>query len=383
MQLTARERVIAAMERRELDRIPVLPCLQLNHMARVAGISYGEILAHPEKMNDAIYQAREFYDADGLRTWVLPPPDWREGTVAREVDGRMMLLSEKTGQLLAFFDMAGGGKVQLIDPGARIRTRIKIHDRHCWPVGLHVESVADVKKIPVPTACDFHRNGQTKLVRQLAERIAGQFFIVGMAGAGCTMNSVIRFRGSVQGLMDLWDNPVLVDAIIDRCTEASIEEAKALIDAGVDGIYFGDSAASSSMISPEHYSRFCAAAYRRFVSALRAYNSDVKIYQHCCGNYNQILEIAADEGMDALHGLDPSEGMDLADVKRRVGDRVCLFGGVQTLTFLKGTPGQVLEESIQCMNAGGPEGYILDAACAIPPQSPFENVRAMCQAPRG
>ena len=136
------------------------------------------------------------------------------------------------------------------------------------------------------------------------------------------------------------------------------------------------------MISPQHYRKFCLPAYRKFISAVRAYNSEVKLYQHCCGNYNPILEMAADEGADALHGFDPTQGMNIADIKRRVGERVCIWGGVNTLTLLDGSTEEVAEESRQCMAAGGEEGYILDAACAIPPASSFENVRSMCQAPR-
>ena len=374
-EMTPRQRVIAAMERRRADRIPVLPCLWLDHIARVAVISYGEVLAYPEKMYNAIRTTRDFYDVDGMRVLIMPPADWRDGTVAREVDGKMMLLSAKTDQAVATFDLAGGGRVQLIDDSVRIL------DRASWPVDLRVESMADVKKIPIPSARQMHSRGQTVLIRELVEKVAGRYFIVGLEGEGTTINPLIRFRGE-QGLMDLVENPTLAEAIMERCTEAAVERAKALIDVGVDAVYFGDSSASSSMISPQHYSKFCLPAYRKFISAVRAYNPDVKLYQHCCGNYNPILEMAADEGADALHGFDPAQGMNITDVKRRVGDRVCIWGGVNTLTLLNGSTEEVAEESLQCMAGGGEEGYILDAACAIPPASPFENIQTMCRAPR-
>ena len=76
--MSSRDRVIAAMELRKPDRIPVLPCLWLDHVARVASISYGELLAQPERTYDAFYAAREFYNADGMRVAIMPPPDLRE-----------------------------------------------------------------------------------------------------------------------------------------------------------------------------------------------------------------------------------------------------------------------------------------------------------------
>ena len=51
----------------------------------------------------------------------------------------------------------------------------------------------------------------------------------------------------------------------------------------------------------------------------------------------------------------------MADAKRRIGDRVALMGGVNTLTLANGTPDQVRAEAIQKCREGGPQGYILAA----------------------
>jgi uroporphyrinogen-III decarboxylase len=374
--MNSRERMIAAMECRPVDRVPVLPCLWFDHIARVAGIPYGELLAWPDRMYGAARTTCEFYGADGLRVMLAPPEGWRDGTVVGVVDGEEMLLSEKDRHPVARFDLAGGGKVEMLDES------VSILDRDGWPVSLRVESLQDVRKMRVTAAADVARSGQTAGIRRLVQELEGRLFVVAFAAGGFTMNAILRLRGAMQGMMDLIDEPALVHAIIDRALEAAIEKGKALADAGVDGLYFGDSSASSSMISPEHYRDYCQPAYRAFVKAMRAYKPGLKLYQHCCGDYNPILEMAADEGADALHGLDPSKGMDLADIRRRLGNKVCLWGGVATGTLLNGTVQDVEREARQCMRDGGPEGYILDAACAIPPDSPFANVRALCDAPR-
>lgn len=374
--MTSRERVMAAMECRPVDRVPVLPCLWFDHMARVSGRSYVELLAWPEHMLEAARVTREFYGADGLRVMLAPPEGWRDGTMVGDVRGEPMLLSAADRHPVARFDLAGGGRIEMVDDTFRIL------DRDGWPVNLRVESVADVRRIPVTSAADVERHGQAAGVRRLVSELAGRYFVAAFVSGGFTMNALLRLRGAMQGMMDLIDDPALVQAIIERALEGAIEKGKVLADCGVDGLYFGDSSASSSMISPEHYRAYCQPAYRAFVAAMRAYRPDLKLYQHCCGNYNPILEMAADEGADALHGLDPSKGMDLRDIRRRLGRKVCLWGGVATDTLLHGTPADVEREAWQCMRDGGPEGYILDAACAIPPASSFENVRALCHAPR-
>ncbi len=374
-RMNSHERVIAAMECRPVDRVPVLPCLWFNHIARVANVPYGHLLAWPERMYAAARKAWEFYGSDGLRIMMTPPQGWREGTEVTEVNGEIILVSQKDRHPVAKFDLSGGGKIELLDG------KFRILDRDGWPSDLQVKSASDVKNIPMTSARDVVRNGQIDGIRKLVKELAGRCFVVSFTTGGFTINALIRLRGAMQGMMDLVDDPSLVHAIIDRCLEGAIEKGKALADAGVAGLYFGDSSASSSMISPDHYREYCAPAYKTFITAMRAYRPDLKLYQHCCGDYNPILEMAAEEGADALHGLDPSKGMDLKDIRRRIGRKICLWGGVATGTLLTGTPEKVRQESWQCIRDGGPEGFILDAACAIPPASPFDNVRAMCEAP--
>ena len=101
------------------------------------------------------------------------------------------------------------------------------------------------------------------------------------------------------------------------------------------------------------------------------------IYIHLCGNSNLILEMMADSGAHVVEPLDPLGGVSVADAKRRVGDRVALMGGVNTLTLSRGTPSEVQAEAIQKCREGGPYGYILAAGDMIPPDTSRENLQAM------
>ena len=49
----------------------------------------------------------------------------------------------------------------------------------------------------------------------------------------------------------------------------------------------------------------------------------------------------ADTGAHAVEPLDPLGGVSVADAKRRIGGRVALMGGVNTLTLAHGTPEEV------------------------------------------
>jgi uroporphyrinogen-III decarboxylase len=77
-----------------------------------------------------------------------------------------------------------------------------------------------------------------------------------------------------------------------------------------------------------------------------------------------ILEMIADMGPDAMETFTPRDmgaDVDLAEAKRRIGDRVCMIGGFDQFHFFTGcTPEQTRAEVRRCFEAaGGGGGYIL------------------------
>jgi uroporphyrinogen-III decarboxylase len=73
--------------------------------------------------------------------------------------------------------------------------------------------------------------------------------------------------------------------------------------------------------------------------------------------------------------------MDLAELKRRYGRRVCLCGHIDVDTLSRGTPGQVeqlVKEAIRTAGPGG--GYIAGSSNSVAYYCRPENVRAMQQA---
>jgi len=110
---------------------------------------------------------------------------------------------------------------------------------------------------------------------------------------------------------------------------------------------------------------------------------------HCHGRLDAILEMIADIGGDALEPLETlpmtTADVTLADIKRRIGNRMCLMGAVQALTLEQGTPRDVRREVRAAIEAGAPGG----AFCLLPTAAPFSvplpenvlaNLRAMYEA---
>jgi uroporphyrinogen decarboxylase len=93
-----------------------------------------------------------------------------------------------------------------------------------------------------------------------------------------------------------------------------------------------------------------------------------------------VAELMAECGVDVLQTLTPPPvgDADLAALKRRIGDRVCLMGYVDLLYVIqRGTPELIhrtIKEAIETAAPGG--GFILGTSDSIRDGTPFENVRA-------
>jgi uroporphyrinogen decarboxylase len=303
----------------------------------------------PGQIYDYVIRLVEAVDCDGLRLFVKPEPM----SVQRKGDD-LFVVDPETGQRTGRIDTMGGGGF--------------IPDRQP-PL---IEDLEDAAKRLEAMVQEF-TDEKMELLRQARERVPNRF----AAGApgGITMNTYTVLRGRAQAMTDFYDRPEFVSAVMDLQAEAIIQRAEKLLTTGIDVFYIGDPAASGSLISPKHFEKFCLPAYQKFCRHFQ--DEDILIYMHICGNSNPILEMMADTGAHVVEPLDPLGGVSVADAKRRIGERVALMGGVNTLTLAYGTPEEVRAESIQKCREGGPHGYILAAGDMVPPETTLENLQAM------
>jgi len=74
---------------------------------------------------------------------------------------------------------------------------------------------------------------------------------------------------------------------------------------------------------------------RALIAAFKAQKPSVKIASRCCGSYAPIIPELIEIGVEVLNALQSNaEGMDLGLLKRRYGDRVSFFGGLDTQQVL-------------------------------------------------
>ena len=358
--LTGRERMRRAMSRQLPDRVPTMPQICHPHAVHVLCDDYrkgiAEIVEHPRQQHRLMLQIAQRYGVDGIRLFRLADP------LRVHDDGKQMIAVDPgTGERVGRVDLQGGGHV--------------VPDRP----PIVVETADDVGAIP-QTTCEelLGQKPFADLAKSVSEAHDLGLFVASVP-LGFTVNALSDYRGRQQALIDLAIAPELAEQIMDAALVGAIESGRALVKCGVDALYVGDPLTSASVISPAHFQRFCLPRLRLFCEEL--HKSDVLIYLHICGNSSPILEMMADTGADCVEPLDPLGGVDIADAKRRIGHRVALMGGVNTLTLLNGSPEEVYQEASDCCRAAAADGgYILAAGDMVPDRSPEENILALIRA---
>jgi len=117
-------------------------------------------------------------------------------------------------------------------------------------------------------------------------------------------------------------------------------------------------------LSPAMFSEFVTPYLARFIQACR----DAGLYtiKHTDGNILPILDQLVQARPHALHSLDPQAGVDIAEVKRRVGKDVCLVGNVNCGLLQTGTNDEVVEDCRYALRSGMPGGgYIYSTSNCV------------------
>lgn len=161
--------------------------------------------------------------------------------------------------------------------------------------------------------------------------------------------------------------------------EGAIEHGLKLIRGGAEIVFmcadycFND----GPFLSPAMFAEYVAPFLRQQCTAWNT--AGAYACKHTDGDIMPILDQLADSGARALHSLDPMAGVDIAEVKRLVGDRMCLIGNVNLAYVQSGTPQQIAESARYCLRHGGVNqgGYIYATSNCIFNGVPIESYRHM------
>jgi uroporphyrinogen decarboxylase len=143
---------------------------------------------------------------------------------------------------------------------------------------------------------------------------------------------------------------------LENSANNAIAHGKRQIDAGAECLTMcADYCFNNGpFLSPPMFAQFVTPYLHRVIEAHKA--NGAYTIKHTDGDIMPILDQLVSCGPNALHSLDPQAGVDLAEVKRLVGDKVCLAGNVNCGLMQTGTDEEVLQNIIYSITHGKPGG---------------------------
>ena len=160
-------------------------------------------------------------------------------------------------------------------------------------------------------------------IRMHKQRILDAGYILPMVTARGPLCTAGFVRGTTHFMIDLVEDPKGAHRLIDLCTRVIIDWLKAQHAAmgdTVEGIFILDDIVG--FINEEHYKEFAHPYLKRICDAFP--NDWVKLY-HNDAEVDACLDHLPDAGFNCLNW---GKQKDIREVKRRVGDRMCLMGNV-------------------------------------------------------
>jgi uroporphyrinogen decarboxylase len=242
-----------------------------------------------------------------------------------------------------------------------------------------VKSMADVERI---AGADVYTNRMERFLKGVAilkNELKGEVPIACEYISPFTIAT--RLRGTNEIMADMYDNPELVRSLQDVLVPLDVEIGRALIESGVEYIFYGADMECPLLISPNHYREFVHEPTSRVVNDLSGLGA--RVLPHMCGAIVKTGIVDMLLEMD-IHGIMPgnltqTSVLDLRELKKKVGDRVCIFDNINPNgPLLIGKPEKVATETrAHLEKARGMAGYIFSTSGTTSPNTPRENFEAM------
>ena len=219
--------------------------------------------------------------------------------------------------------------------------------------------------------------GRMSLIRHFADR--NGVLVCGWSLFG--MDGVVWLCGAEGAVTMAMLQPDLFAEVVALVDEFDRMRTDRMLDiGGVDVVIQRGWYSSTDFWSPDLFERYVLPHLRRNVARVHA--AGAKFGYVMTTGARPLLRYLAQAGVDVYHWADPvMGGVDLQTVRRELGGRVAIAGGVNApLTLGKGSPEQIRRQVREAIETLGPAGFILEPVDSLFPDTPWSAVKIMIDA---
>ena len=339
-KLTAKQRVLKALKKEPVDRVPV--CLWMHPDTTKALMNYFELTQ--EQLQDLLFQ-------DVRQIWVNN--NYAMEGIVHEGDGEGHV--DDWG--IEWVKQHGFNQIKR-SPFTNLQAK-------------------DITKKAFP----YEKLDTLMQPMGALAQISNDYFL-GCDVSPCAFELFSRLRGMEEALLDVILDPQGANQAITACLDFSFFLAEhALRTYQLDWLWTGDDIAGQQgmLMNPAIWRQMIKPGLQKVFSLAK--EQGIPVAYHCCGALRPIIPDLIEIGLDVLHPIQPNcPGMDPESLKNEFGKNLAFIGGLDTQDLIPNAPSHIVrvetEKLVEVMTSDG-GGYILAASHTVPPETPLKNIFAI------
>jgi uroporphyrinogen decarboxylase len=191
-----------------------------------------------------------------------------------------------------------------------------------------------------------------------------------------SFESTRHLMGDEMAMINMAEEPEFVEEVSRVYTDAVLRGLDRIMDIGIkpDGLWvYGDMAYNhATMCSPAMYDELIWPDHKRLADW--AHQHGMRFIFHTDGDVNGVMDLYLKAGFDALQPLEAKANMDIRNLCPNYGNKMLFFGNIDIMVLATNDRAAIEYEVVSKLQAGKEtKGYIYHSDHSVPPQVSWET----------
>lgn len=343
-------RVLAALEHRESDRVPVGEWFWTKFLRRASAELWGGKSLDPYQYFDLDLVVINPNMDPRIQEFELLKEDKKSITVKTGWGATIQVVNEYSMPNYLVFDTQTVEQIEKFEFVDFSDVR-----RYRESIGDQINGVRDILDSSLPPWLER------------VNKYAKDFCIFGSV---CEPYETLwRIIGPENALMKIAESPDVIARFVERIGDFMVGMAREQIaqaDGKLTGLYiWGDVAYNKGLLfSPDYWRNVFKPQVKRICDEVHRHG--LKVIYHGCGNASVIFEDLIEAGIDAYNSLEAKTGLDVVDLKRKFAGRLAFNGNIDVSVLSTGNREAIRREVLYKLNAAKGGGFIFQSDHSIP-----------------
>lgn len=362
---TSKERMLAALELKEPDLIPVAPYIGFWYAPKVSGHTISEfVLGTGSFRARLLIAARKRFGYDWIMAGSGQHRGWRRSVEIKEEGDRYVVTPKDEGYYL------GRWHTKQIVPKDDAPYTITGTDGY-------LKNIEDYIEIPVTSAETLLRGGALNQMEMISKRVGKEALVVGHLDS--PFFSGAEKVGLQKWIIALHRKPDLAGKVMEQSVEQSLETARAEIKAGAEAFYIEECYAGADVISPYLYQKFAFPYEKMHIKKLNELG--IPTILSFCGDPMPIIDKILETRPTAHHFEESKKGfiVDIYAIREKLRNKACMFIPFNAVSLLPSNDLRAIEKEVTeiVLKTAEGGGVVLSTGCPVMKDTSEESLDTM------